>query len=88
MSGRRRLPTAASGSPEGESGAAVVIGLGCARQGGKEVQMGPVLSPGSAGQNREGEEVGAGAECGGDNVAAGGRLGRSWRARNRTAGEG
>jgi hypothetical protein len=78
----------ARSSPEGESGAAVVIGLGCARQGGKEVQMGPVFSPGSARQKREGEEVGTGAERGGDDVAAGGRLGRSWHVRNRTGGEG
>jgi hypothetical protein len=88
MGGRRRLSTAARSSPEGESGAAVVIGLGCARQGGEEVQMSPVLSPSSAGQKREGGEVGAGAQCGGDDVAAGGRLERSWRARNRTAREG
>jgi hypothetical protein len=54
----------ARSSLEGESGVAVVIGLGCARQGGKEVQMGPVLSPGFAGHKREGEEVGAGTERG------------------------
>jgi hypothetical protein len=41
MGGQRRLSTAAKSSPEGRSGAAVVIGLGCARQGEKEVQMGP-----------------------------------------------
>jgi hypothetical protein len=49
MGGQRRLSTAARSSPEGRSGAAVVIGLGCARQGEKEVQMSPVLSTGTAG---------------------------------------
>jgi hypothetical protein len=88
MGGRRRLSTTARSSPEGRSGAAVVIGLGCARQGEKEVQMSPVLSTGTAGQKREGEEVDIGAECGGDDVAAGRQLGWSWRVRNRTAGEG
>jgi hypothetical protein len=88
MGGRRRLSTAASGSPEGRSRAAVVIGLRCARQGEKEVQLSPVLSTGTAGQKREGEGVDAGAKRGGDDVAAGGRLGWSWRTRNRTAGEG
>jgi hypothetical protein len=71
MSGRRRLSTAARSSPEERSGAAVVIGLGCARQGEKEVQMGPVLSTGTTGHKREGREVDAGAEHGSDDVAAG-----------------
>jgi hypothetical protein len=35
MGGRRRLSTAASGSPEGRSGAAVVIGLGVRTEKGK-----------------------------------------------------
>jgi hypothetical protein len=48
MGGRWQLSTAARSSPEGRSGAAVVIGLGCARQGEKEVQMSPVLSTGTA----------------------------------------
>jgi hypothetical protein len=88
MGGRRQLPTAASGSPERKSGAAVVIELMCARQGEQEVQMSPVLSTSTAGHKREEEEVDAGAERGGDDVAAGGRLRRLWRARNRTTGEG
>jgi hypothetical protein len=80
MGGRRQLPTAASSSPEWRSGAAAVIGLGCARQGEKEVQMGPVLSPGTAGHKREGKEADAGAERGGDDVAAdGGSGGRGAR---------
>jgi hypothetical protein len=81
MGGQQRQPTAASGSPERKSGAVVVIELGCARQGEQEVQMSPVLSTGTTGHKREEEEVDAGAERGGDNVAAGGQLGRSWRAR-------
>jgi hypothetical protein len=88
MGDRRRLSTAAKSSPEGRRGAEVVIGLGCARQGENEEQMSPVLSTGTARQKREGEEVDAGAECGGDDVAAGGQLGWPWRARNRTAREG
>jgi hypothetical protein len=35
MGGRRLLSTVARSSPEERSGAAVVIGLGCARQGKK-----------------------------------------------------
>jgi hypothetical protein len=75
MGGRQWLPTVASGSPEWRSGAAVVIGLGCARQGEKEVQMSLVLSTGTAGHKREGREVDTGTEHGGDEVAAGGGSG-------------
>jgi hypothetical protein len=75
MGGRRQLPTAASGSPEWRSGAAVVIRLGCARQGEKEVQMSLVLSTGTAGHKREGREVDTGTERGGDELAAGGGSG-------------
>jgi hypothetical protein len=66
---------AASGLPEWRSGAAVVIGLGCARQGEKEVQMSLVLSTGTARHKREGREVDTGAERGGDDVVAGGGSG-------------
>jgi hypothetical protein len=75
MGDRRRLPMAASGSPEWRSGAAVVIGLGCARQGEKEVQMSLVLSTGTAGHKREGRDVDMGTKRGGDEVAAGGGSG-------------
>jgi hypothetical protein len=51
------------------------------------VQTVLVWSPGSVGQKRGGEEVGASIERGGDDVAAGGRLGRSWRSRRRAAGK-
>jgi hypothetical protein len=49
--------------------------------------MVPVWSPGSVGLKRKGEEVSTSTECGGDEVAAGGRLGRSWRSRRRAAGK-
>jgi hypothetical protein len=42
---------------------------------GKKVEMGQVSSAGTAGQKREGKEVDAGAEHGGDDVAAGGGSG-------------
>jgi hypothetical protein len=56
---------------------------------GKEVEMGQVSSTGTAGQKREGKEVDAGVEHGGDDVAADGGLGghgareigQQWRAR-------
>jgi hypothetical protein len=75
MGGRWWLPTAARSSPEGRSGAAVVIGLGVRTAMGKEVEMGHVLSTGTAGHKREGREADAGAEHGGGEVAAGGGSG-------------
>jgi hypothetical protein len=88
MGGRWWLSTAASASPEGRSGWRRRSGLGVCTARGKGMQMGLVLSLGSVGQKREGEEVGTSAERGSDDVVAGGRLGRSWRAQNKTVGEG
>jgi hypothetical protein len=65
----------ARSSPEGRSGAAVVIGLGVRTARGKEMEMGRVLSTGTAEHKREGKEVDAGVEYGGDDVAAGGGSG-------------
>jgi hypothetical protein len=75
MGDRWRLPTVASSSPEGRSGAAVVIGLRVRTAKEKEVEMDQVLSSGTARQKRKGREVDAGAEHGGDDVAASGGSG-------------
>jgi hypothetical protein len=53
----------------------VVIGLGVRTARGKEMEMGRVLSTGTAEHKREGKKVDAGVEYGGDNVAAGGGSG-------------
>jgi hypothetical protein len=88
MGGRQWLPTTARSSPEGRSGRLRRSGLGVRTTRGKEVQMGPVWSPSSVVQKREGEEVGASTERGGNDVAASGWLGRSWRSRRTAAGRG
>jgi hypothetical protein len=75
MGDRWWLPMVASSSSEGRSGVAVVIGLGVRTTKEKEVEMDEVLSAGTAGQKREGREVDASAEHGGDDVAAGGGSG-------------
>jgi hypothetical protein len=53
MGGRWWLPTAARSSPEGRSGAAVVIELGVRTARGKEMEMGRVLSNGTDEHKRE-----------------------------------
>jgi hypothetical protein len=75
MGGRWRLPAVARSSLEGRSRAAVVIGLRVRTARGKEMEMGRVLSTGTAEHKREGKEVDAGVEYGGDDVAAGGGSG-------------
>jgi hypothetical protein len=75
MGGRWWLPTVARSSPDGRSGAAVVIELGVRTARGKEMEMGRVLSTGTAEHKREGKEVDTAMEYGGDNVAAGGGSG-------------
>jgi hypothetical protein len=85
MGGRQWLPKTARSSPEGRSGRRRRSGHGVCTTRGKEVQIVPVWSPSSIGQKREREEVGMSTERGGDDVAAGGRLGRSWRSRRRAA---
>jgi hypothetical protein len=88
MGGRQWLPMTARSSPKGRSGRRRRSGIGVRTTRGKEVQTSPVWSPESVGQKREGEEVGASIERGSDDVAAGGRFGRSWRSRRRAARKG
>jgi hypothetical protein len=87
MGGRWLLPTATSTSPEGRSGRRKQLELGMCTAKGKDMQTTSLCSPGQVEQKRREEEVGVGTECGGDDVAAGRRLGTPWRAQKRAAGE-
>jgi hypothetical protein len=85
MGTRWWLSTATRGSPERRSGRRRRLELGVCTTRGKEVQMVSLRSPSSVGQKRRGEELGVSTEHGGDDVAAGRRLGTLWHARRRAA---